>query len=534
MKAKKIKIYLPIFLAIAVVLGIFIGSNLDYENKTALLFGEDPKEAKIKKLLNFIQYDYVDKVNTDSILDGTLKDIVNKLDPHSIYIPASEHPQIDEKMNGEFVGIGIQYRIYHDTITVLKTVKNGPSEKAGIKAGDRILLADKDTLFGKSITNKGVFSVLKGKVNSTVKLTVYRKDSDQVLAFNITRSHVPIPSLDASYIVKKDIGYIKLNSFTANSFEEFKSALNKLKEKGMRKLILDLRDNPGGFIGVTSEIVDEFLLDNKLIVFTKNNKGKIKNIFASQKGAFEKGKLYVLVNENSASASEILAGAIQDNDRGTIIGRRTFGKGLVQQDMPLGDDGSSVRLTIARYFTPTGRSIQKPYRLNHKSEYYQDDLRSRFLRGELTNKDSIQIVDSLKYITPKGKIVYGGGGIIPDVFVPIDTHTYFEDFNIASLNNFVFNYLDSHRKELENMPLHYFMDYFDEDGIIYTSYVKKTYKNKHISKENEQSIKKYLKALFAREIYNESIFYKILYQDDKMIEKVLELEGEKTPNTTKN
>jgi carboxyl-terminal processing protease len=524
MKAKKIKTYLPIFIAIAVIVGIFIGSNLDYENKTALLFGEDPKEAKIKKLLNFIQYDYVDKVNTDSILDGTLKDIVDKLDPHSVYIPASQHNKIDEKMNGKFVGIGIQYVIHHDSITVLKTIKKGPSERAGIKAGDRILMADKDTLYGKNITNKGVFSVLKGAVNSKVKLKVYRKDTDQILDFDVTRADVPIPSLDASFIVKKDIGYIKLNSFTATSFEEFKSALNKLKEKGMQKLILDLRDNPGGFIGVTSDIVDEFLPDNKLIVFTKNNKGKIKNIFATQKGVFEKGKLYVLVNENTASASEILAGAIQDNDRGIIVGRRSFGKGLVQQDMKLGD-GSSVRLTIARYYTPTGRSIQKPYRLNHKEEYYHDDLRSRFLRGELTNKDSIKIVDSLKYITPKGKVVYGGGGIIPDIFVPIDAHAYFEDFNIASLNDFVFNYIDSHRKELESMPLNYFMDYFDEDDTIYNTYIKKTYKNKHITKENEQSIKKYLKALFAREIYNESVFYQILYQDDKMIEKVLELEN---------
>ena len=524
MKSKTIKIYLPIFIAIAVIVGIFIGSNLDYQNKTALLFGEDPKEAKIKKLLNFIQYDYVDKVNTDSILDGTLKNIVEKLDPHSVYIPASQHKGIDEKMNGKFVGIGVQYMIHKDTITVLKTIKKGPSERAGIKAGDRILMADKDTLYGKNITNKGVFSVLKGKENSKVKLTVYRKDTNQILTYDVVRSSVPIPSLDASFIVKDNIGYIKLNSFTATSFDEFKAALNKLKKKGVQKLILDLRDNPGGFIGVTADIVDEFLEDNKLIVFTKNNKGKIKNIFATQKGNFEKEKVYVLINENTASASEILAGAIQDNDRGIIVGRRSFGKGLVQQDMQLGD-GSSVRLTISRYYTPTGRSIQKPYRLNHKEEYYDDNLRSRFLRGELTNKDSIQIVDSLKYVTPKGKIVYGGGGIIPDVFVPIDTKAYFEDFHINLLNDFVFNYIDAHRKEYNNMPLAYFMDYFDEDNHIYDAYIQKVYHEKKIPTDNQAKIKKYLKALFAREIYDESAFYQVLYQDDPMINKVLELEG---------
>jgi len=523
MITKKFKIYLPIFIAIAVIIGIFIGSNLDYENKTALLFREDPKEAKIKKLLNYIQYDYIDKVNTDSILDGTLKDIVEKLDPHSVYIPASQHSSIDEKMNGKFVGIGIQYNIYHDTITVLKVIKKGPSERAGIKAGDRILMADKDTLYGKNITNKGVTGILKGKENTTVKLKVFRKDTNQILDFNVTRSNVPIPSLDASFMVKKDIGFIKLNSFTATSFEEFKSALNDLKEKGMQTLILDLRDNPGGFISVTSDIIDEFLEDNKLIVFTKNNKGKIKNIFATQKGSFEKGKVYVLINENSASASEILAGAIQDNDRGIIVGRRSFGKGLVQQDMQLGD-GSSVRLTISRYYTPTGRSIQKPYRLNHKQEYYDDNIRTRFLSGELTNKDSIKIIDSLKYVTPKGKIVYGGGGIIPDVFVPIDTKDYFENLHVNFLNDFVFNYIDSHRKEFNNMPLSYFMAYFDEDEIIYNLYISKYYKNKKISSDNKQKIKKYLKALFAREIFDESAFYQILYQDDKMIRKVLELE----------
>jgi carboxyl-terminal processing protease len=521
---KKIKIYLPIFIAIAVIVGIFIGSNLDYENKTALLFGEDPKEAKIKKLLNFIQYDYVDNVDTDSILDGTLKNIVEKLDPHSVYIPASKHDRIDEKMNGKFVGIGIQYMIYKDTITVLKTIKNGPSEKSGIKAGDRILMADKDTLFGKNITNKGVFSVLKGKENTKVKLKIYRKDTNQFLNFEITRASVPIPSLDASFMINNEIGLIKLNSFTATSFEEFKHALNELKQKGMQKLILDLRDNPGGFIGVTTDIIDEFLEDNKLIVFTKNNKGKIKNIFATQKGSFEKEKIYVLINENSASASEILAGAIQDNDRGIIIGRRSFGKGLVQQDMQLGD-GSSVRLTISRYYTPTGRSIQKPYKLNNKQEYFDDNLRTRFLRGELTNKDSIKIIDSLKYVTPKGKIVFGGGGIIPDVFVPIDTQAYFENFHTNLLNDFVFNYLDSHRKELESMPLYYFINFFDEDESIFNLYLNRYYKNKRLSKGNKQKIKKYLKALFAREIFNESTFYQILYEDDKMINKVLELEG---------
>ncbi len=519
---KKIKIYLPIFIGIAVIIGIVIGSNLNYSNKTALLFGGNKQEEKIKRLIDYIHYDYVDEVNTDSILDGTLKNIVEKLDPHSVYIPASKHEEIAEKMNGKFVGIGIQFTIYKDTITVLKTIKNGPSERVGIKAGDRILLANKDTLYGKNITSKGVIAILKGKKDTDVNLTVYRKSENRIIPFTVTRSDIPISSLDAAYMLQKGIGYIKLNSFTDTSFIEFKNALNDLKSEGLETLIVDLRDNPGGFIGKTRDIVDEFLSDNKLVVFTKNNKGKIHNYFATQKGGFENGKVYVLINENSASAAEIFAGALQDNDRGIIIGRRSFGKGLVQQDMDLGD-GSSVRLTISRYYTPTGRSIQKPYRLNHKSEYYHDDFRKRFNSGELTNKDSIKVADSLKFTTPKGKIVYGGGGIIPDIFVPIDTSNYFEDFHFREMSTFVFEYVDANRKEFENMPLNYFLDYFDEDEIIYNKYVKKVYGNKKNIK-SEKQIKKYIKALFARELYSENAFYQVYNQDDKMIEKVLELE----------
>lgn len=518
----KVKLYFPIFISIAIVIGIYIGSRLSYENKTAMLFGDSPQEAKIKKLIDFIEYDYVDKVNTDSLLDGTIRNIVAKLDPHSVYIPIEEHSEIAEKMNGQFVGVGIQFRMYKDSLTIIKTTANGPSRKAGLKAGDRILIADKDTLYGKKLNSDQIISKLKGKPNSKVDLIIYRKGNKKHISFTVTRGNIPINSLDVSYMITNDLGYIKLNSFTATSYDEFKNALNKLKRKGMRKMILDLRGNPGGYIGVTTDIIDEFLEDNKLIVFTKDKKGNTENVFATKKGGFENGKIYVLIDENSASASEILAGALQDNDKGIIVGRRSFGKGLVQQDMELGD-GSSVRLTTARYYTPTGRSIQKPYKLNQKNKYYKDSFEKRFNSGELTSADSIKVIDSLRFITPKGKLVYGGGGITPDIFVPIDTIAIQYNFHLRLMNNFVFNYIDNHRNEFENMPLSYFLEDFDSDKKIFSKYLKEVYNSKKIKYGDQITL--YLKAFFARELYDENGFYQVINQKDKMIKKVLELEN---------
>lgn len=521
---KNNKIYIPIFLAIAIVIGVFIGSNLNYPNKMAFL-RTNSQELKIKRLINYIEYDYVDKINTDSLLDGTIKNIVSKLDPHSVYIPAKDHESISEKMNGEFVGIGIQFRIINDSLTIINTIKGGPSETVGLKAGDRILIADKDTLSGKKITTKIVLKKLKGVKRSIVDLLVYRKSTDEILDFTVMRKKIPINSIDAAYLVKDDVGYIKLHSFTATAYNDFHRELIKLKLSGMHKLIFDLRGNTGGFIGVTTQIIDEFLEGGKLIVFTKNNKGLIEKTLATTNGDFEDGKVYVLIDEESASASEIVSGALQDNDKATIIGRRSFGKGLVQQEMELGD-GSFVRLTTARYYTPTGRSIQKPYRLNHKKEYYLDNFQKRYLRGELTSADSIKVVDSLKFTTPKGKIVYGGGGIIPDVFVPIDTTNILGNYYLTTMNNFVFEYVDNHRKDFENMSITYFMDNFDNDNAIYKTYLKHIQGSFHFKKiDNNAEIKHYLKAMFARELYDNYGFYQVLNTEDKMIQKVLELEG---------
>lgn len=518
---KNNKIYLPIFLSLATIVGVLIGSNLNFEKKSRISFNSSSQEQKIKKLINFIEYDYVDHVNTDSLLDGTIKNIVSKLDPHSVYIPVKEHDAIAERMKGKFVGVGIQYRMINDTLTVINTIKGGPSEKIDIKAGDRILIANKDTLYGKE--SKEIVKLLKGKINSVVDVQVYRKSIDSLLNFKIKRGEVAIPSIGTAYLIQDDIGYIKLNNFTATSHKEFSRELTKLIAKGMQTLVLDLRGNTGGYIGVTTMIIDEFLEDNKLIVFTKNNKGIVDKLFATEKGDFEDGRVYVLIDEDSASASEILAGALQDNDKGIIVGRRSFGKGLVQQDMELGD-GSSVRLTTARYYTPTGRSIQKPYKLNSKSVYYKDNFHKRYLKGELTVLDSIKVIDSLKFITPKGKVVYGGGGIIPDVFVPLDTTAYIH-LNFFKLNNFVFNYVDNHRLEFENMSLSYFMKNFDSDDKIFNLFIKDVKKSYHYKEKFNNQIRHFLKAIFARELFDDDGFYQVINKNDKVIQKVLTLEN---------
>ncbi len=518
----KNKVYIPFFLSIAVGLGIFIGSTLDYSNnKSVRLFNQTPQEEKIKRLIDYIQYDYVDKVNTDSLLDGTIKNILGKLDPHSVYIPASDAERIAERMNGEFVGIGVQFRMYKDTISIVQVLEGGPSKDAGIKPGDRILIADSDTLYGKKLNNDFIIKTLKGKPKTKVNLTIYRKSEDKIYTVLLKRGKVAIKSIDSHYMINDSLGYIKVNRFAATTYTEFKKSLDELIEKNMEHLVLDLRGNPGGYLGVATKMVDEFLEDDKLIVFTKNKGGKVDKSFASEKGDFERGKVYVLIDENSASASEIIAGALQDNDKGTIVGRRSFGKGLVQQEMGLGD-GSAVRLTVARYYTPTGRSIQKPY--DGENDYFNDSFRERYLNGELESVDSIKVADSLKYVTPKGKTVYGGGGIVPDEFVAIDSVAYFGTFYLTAMNQFVFEHLDNNRLELEKLTLAEFMKNFDKDEKILNEFLAIVQKNTTGEIDNRDYFKRYLNAIFARSLFNDNAFYMVYNKNDKMLERIKELE----------
>ncbi|WP_299058905.1 S41 family peptidase [uncultured Polaribacter sp.] len=516
---------LPIYFSIAVVIGVIIGASLNGSPTNIISLSKNAsQEKKIKKLINFIEKDYVDTVNTDNLLDGAITQMLGKLDPHSVYIPRENLQAVKENMQGNFVGIGVQFRMINDSITVIQPIKGGPSIKAGIKAGDRILMANKDTLFGKKIVSDNVPNYLKGEPNTKVALQIYRKSTDSLFTIDITRGKVNIKSVDLAYMINDSVGYIKLDRFARNTFSEFKTSLNTLVDNGMTDLVLDLRGNGGGFIDIANSIIDEFLEEDKLIVFTKNNKNKIEESFATSDGDFEKGGLYVLIDENSASASEIVAGALQDNDKGTIIGRRSFGKGLVQIEMDLGD-GSAVRLTTARYYTPTGRSIQKPYNSNGNKEYYTD-YQNRISSGELLNRDSIKVVDSLKFTTPKGKIVYGGGGIIPDIFVAIDTTYYISNFYFNAVQDFAFNYVDNNRKSLQKWTINTFVDAFDADEKILDTFLFDIKDAPKPKAKTKLSVKKYLKASIANTLFGDVGFYRIMHQDDKMLQKVLELESE--------
>jgi len=541
----KRKASIPFFIGLSIAIGILIGSTFNYKNKS-VLFSSNTNEAKIKKLINYIQYDYVDKVDTDSLLDDAITNMLVKLDPHSVYIPKDELKQVTESMQGKFVGIGVTFLMHEDSVVVSSVIKGGPSERAGLQDGDRILVADTDTLFGKSIINKAqlkeneigttfgnrkvsdaVMSALKGEPETTVNLAIYRRSSDEILDVPIKRGEVSIKSVSAYYMINKTLGYINIDRFARTTYKEFKVALDELISKGMNSLVLDLRGNPGGFMDIANRIIDEFLEDGKLIVFTKNKTGEVDNSFATSNGDFEDGKVYVLIDQNSASASEIVAGALQDNDKGTIVGRRSFGKGLVQQEMDLGD-GSAVRLTTSRYYTPTGRSIQKPYS-KKDTKKYKNDYVERIHNGELIYKDSIKVDEDLKYTTPKGKIVYGGGGIVPDVFVAIDTASTYSNRLYRRLNDFVFKYIDNHREEMNTWELENFVNNFDKDAKIYNLYIDQLDLTTPIFPKERENLKMYLKAVIARNLFQETGFYMITQKKDPMIMKVLELD-EKSNN----
>ncbi|MFD0761659.1 S41 family peptidase [Lutibacter aestuarii] len=539
----KRKAYLPLFIGIAIAVGIFIGSTFNFKNKT-MLFSSNTNEAKIKRLINYIQYDYVDKVNTDSLLDDAITNMLLKLDPHSVYIPKEDLKRVTENMQGKFEGIGVSFLMHNDTVAVTGVIKNGPSEKAGIKAGDRILIADNDTLFGESIFKRAgveanekqtflgrrkvsdlIMRSLKGAPETNVLVSVYRRSTNEILEIPITRGEVPIKSVSGYYMITKTLGYINVERFARTTYIEFKQALNELISEGMTSLVLDLRGNPGGFMDIANNIVDEFLEDGKLIVFTKNKNGEVDKSYATKRGSFEDGNVYVLIDQNSASASEIVAGALQDNDKGTIVGRRSFGKGLVQQEMDLGD-GSAVRLTTSRYYTPTGRSIQKPYDHNGNKTYNNDYI-ERVHNGELLSKDSIKVNDSLKYVTPKGKIVYGGGGIIPDIFVSIDTLSTYSTRLYRGLNDFVFRYIDNHRSEMSQWELDDFVVNFDKDGRIFKQYLKELDIKYPLAPKVREDLQRYFKAFVARDLFDQTGYFVISQTKDNMILKVLELEGKK-------
>ncbi|MGC4041247.1 MAG: S41 family peptidase [Flavobacterium sp.] len=516
--------YLPLLLFACVAMGVVIGGMINYPRRS--LSKDSARKAKIEKLIDFINDEYVDDVNSDSIVDMTVNSILSNLDPHSIYLPPSEQSSEAEIMKGDFVGIGVNFYMYNDTVAIVKPVAGGPAAKAGILPGDRILFADKSKLFGRKLPTDSLFNKLKGEEGSKVKLTIFRKSINKKLTVNVAREVVPIKSVDTYLMLNKTMGYIKINRFADNTYDEFMVGLEALKKKGMTALVIDLRDNGGGYLERAVSIADEFLKNKELIVFTKNRKGQEDKIYATGDGIFEKGNLYILIDENTASASEILSGAIQDNDRGTIVGRRSFGKGLVQREMDF-DDGSAVRLTISRYYTPSGRSIQKPY-TKGEAEKYSADFEARFASGELYAKDKIKVADSLKFKTKKGRIVYGGGGIVPDIFVPLEVQKGEENLSYilssGLVGHFVFEQLDKDRKAYKGLKFEDLLSKIQNDDSYvskFERYLKEAGLQDMKLDHNKALVKKYITAEFAQQLFGEAEYYKVILKGDPMLDAVL-------------
>jgi carboxyl-terminal processing protease len=529
-KNTKQQIRLPLILALAISAGIWIGATFA-EPKTDR---NDLKAAiyKLQEIITYINRDYVDSVNTNELVEFGIQQMLEKLDPHSSYIPARDASLAQSQLDGEFDGIGVEFGIIRDTIYVVAPLTGGPSEKLGIQSGDQIIKVDGKTVAGTGITNRDVFDLLRGPRGSKVVVDIRRKSQKDLLNFEIIRDKIPQYSINASYMVDENTGYIKVTRFAATTHEEFRKSVTSLKEQGMTRLILDLQSNPGGYMGAAIQIADEILGQNAVIVSQKGKLSRYNQIAtASRPGLFEDGSVIVLINEGSASASEIVAGAIQDNDRGLIVGRRSFGKGLVQMPIDL-SDGAELRLTIARYYTPSGRSIQKPY---GNDEDYNSDWNDRFEHGEFFSADSIRFNDSLRYETLSGRIVYGGGGIMPDFFVPLDTTMasgYVNRlFNSDSAREFILDYLEKNKKKFENMSFEDYYAKFQVSEEMLQSLIKVGERNKvKFDEKDYRKSKDYLKLLIkahmGRNLYDDNAFYRVINDINEVYLQALTLFSE--------
>lgn len=532
--AKKGNPFLPLYFSIVLVIGIFAGYFFSFENTVisdnTKLPGKNNPYRKINNLLDYIEEQYVDSINKKQLVEKTVSSMLKSLDPHSDYIPAEEFQQVNESLQGNFEGIGIEFNIYNDTIRVITPIIGGPSEKLGIKAGDKVIKVDGKTVAGINISNKEVFNKLRGEKGSIVKVTILRSGVKKPIDFDIVRDEIPLYSIDVSYMVKPGIGYIKISRFAGTTYDEYLKAFNDLSRQGMKKLILDLRGNPGGFLKAAVDITDEFLMNGLQIVYTEGRANPKKIYKASSRGSFENNPLVILIDEGSASASEIVAGAAQDNDRATIVGRRSFGKGLVQDQLDL-PDGSAIRLTVARYYTPTGRCIQKPY-TEDKEAYYNEEL-ERYNHGELINADSSKQDKSKQFVTPGGKIVYGGGGIMPDVFVSLDTAKYTPYVNRAFyagvINLFAFDYCDKNRAQLlKAFDASKFVSNFSLSESAMNEFFTFA-KNKKVEgsadelQKSKTNLKQLLKALIGRNLFDKDAYYPIINETDNSIKKAVEI-----------
>lgn len=448
-RTRKIVIWMPVFLAVAVIVGIFLGAKLQSRMQLSTRTTPANSASKVGLIMNLIDENYVDTVDSKKIVEAAIPEMLKQLDPHTVYIPAKDMQEVSEEMSGNFSGIGVQFSIQNDTIMVIDVISGGPSQKLGIRAGDRIVKVNDSIMAGVKVTNEKVLKKLRGEKGTKVNVSIARKGFAELIPFEIKRGEIPLTSIDVSYMIDNKIGYIKVGRFAEKTYEEFINGVNKFDKAGADQIIIDLRGNPGGYLGAVIKMVNEFLDNGELVVYTEGRTQPKRTFNADKKGKYFGKKVVVLVDEYSASASEIFAGAIQDNDRGTIIGRRTFGKGLVQEQIPF-YDGSAMRLTVARYYTPAGRCIQKSY-IKGLDDYY-GDISRRYAHGEFEQKDSIHYSDTLKYYTRMKRVVYGGGGIMPDIFVAADTtgfSGYYGKITQKGLvYQFAFEYSDKYRDEL--------------------------------------------------------------------------------------
>ena len=526
-KNSKQHTYLPTLVALGVGVGILIGIFISKYNYPI----KDIQHASKKygTILSIIENDYVDTVDVEQLFESSVYSMLEQLDPHTSYTPARDLALVKSQLEGGFEGVGIEFHIMNDTLYVITAISGGPSEKAGLKAGDKIIKVDGKNIAGIGMETNDVFNLLRGQKGTKVILSIKRNNNKELLEFEIERDKIPTYSVDASYMLNDKTGYIKVSRFAENTYKEFKDGLTKLKDKGMNQLILDLRDNGGGYMSVAIGMAEELLKKGSLIVYTDGRLDQYRETHrSSRNGLFENENLIVLINENSASASEIVAGALQDNDRALIVGRRSFGKGLVQAPIRL-DDGSELRLTISRYYTPSGRCIQKSYSLE---EEYSDDYVKRYENGELFYADSIKIVDTLKYKTTHGRTVYGGGGIIPDDFVAKDTLGYTDYlgklYSENIIRQFVLSYVNENKEKLEPKGFETFKNSFKVTNAMVSEIVKRAEQaqiktNRKQLRLSEDKLKEDVKSIIARSIWGNSSYYEITNQSDPMILKSLQL-----------
>jgi carboxyl-terminal processing protease len=530
MRNKKLQVWLPLIFSIVMITGMFFGFRLHQQTGSNKSFFAREQRSTLQEAIDLIRSRYVDKVKIDSLQDNAMDGLMDQLDPHSVYIPNRDVAEANEDITGNFQGIGVEFNIFEDTVNVLYVVPGGPGDKAGLQIGDRIIKVDDRNIVSKILPSDDIRRMIRGEGGSKVKLTVFRNATIQY--FYVVRGTIPLPSLDAAYMLTNTEGYIRLNKFSETTYREFMRAMEDLQGQGMKGLVLDLRGNGGGLVMQAVNIADEFISDDKLIVYTQGTNSEKHEYRASKQGVFETGKLVVLVDELTASASEILAGALQDLDRATIVGRRSFGKGLVQEQYSL-SDGSAIRLTVARYFTPLGRSIQRPYDKGKK--VYMEELLDRYRNGEMINPDSIHPAKTQVYKTKAGRTVYGGGGIMPDVFVPIDTSSYTQNITKLYLdgrfNNYVYLYYMEHRRELNafKTPADFTSGFQGSEsawkGLVEYA-VKDSVNLRVVPEKDKQEVQRRIRAYLARLRWRTQGYYEVSNSGDPVVNRARQvLEG---------